>query len=180
MDSNLMLLLIVVVVIGAIAFQLKSARTFPYVKAGPLLSAAERSFFSTLAKAIEPGDLVMVKVRVADLIKIKEGVSKEGQSSHWWKAFAQISQKHVDFAVVDRLSFQPKLVVELDDSSHASAKAQESDSVKDRAFAAAGLPVARFKAQRTYDVNEVAAGLIRAMTPPAQPSKGLGVRKSAA
>lgn len=169
MSSNMELLFIVgaiAVAIVVVVFQQK--RSFPYVKAGPLLSAAERAFYAALIRAVAPGQVVMAKVRVADIIKLKDSVSRKGQSSQWWKAFAQISQKHVDFVVLDEKTFEARLVVELDDSSHNSAKAKENDGIKNKSFAAAGLPLVRFKARKEYDVNEVAATLIAALNPPAK------------
>jgi very-short-patch-repair endonuclease len=165
MNTNLLIFGIVVIVAIAFVIQFKSSRTFPYVKAGPLLSAAERVFYAALSRAVDVGDVVMVKVRVADLIKIKEGVRKENQNSQWWKAFAQIAQKHADFVVLDRKTFYAKAVIELDDASHRQAKAKENDNIKNKAFGAAGIPLVRVKAAREYDVNVLAQQLIAAMSP---------------
>lgn len=175
MNTNVMLLVVAVVVVVAVIVSFSSARSFPYVKAGPLLSNAERTFFTSLLLAVDRADLVMVKVRVADLIKIKDGVRKEGQSSRWWKAFAQISQKHVDYAVVDRQTFETRYVVELDDASHRGAKAAENDDIKNKAFAAAGIPVVRVKAARAYDVPALTQLIAAALAPPstARPKKAV-------
>eukprot|EP00752_Nemacystus_decipiens_P016626 g14866.t1 len=49
--------------------------------------------------------------------------------------------------------------VELDDKSHDSDKALQRGEVKNKACAAAGLPLIRFKAQRSYDPAKIAAAL---------------------
>lgn len=166
-QNMLVILAIVTVAIFVFVQVVKGQRTFPYEKAGPLLSVAERVFFATLVRAVAADQFVMCKVRVADLIKLKANVSQKGQSSQWWKAFAQISQKHVDFVVVDKRSFEARVVVELDDASHRSSKAKDGDDVKNKAFAAAGIPLLRVKAKRDYEVNEVALALINSLQPAA-------------
>jgi len=48
------------------------------------------------------------------------------------------------------------LIVELDDKSHNRPKVIESDKFKDAAFKVAGIPLIRFKVQKSYARNDVA------------------------
>ena len=158
---------VVAVLVFVVAIK-QNARQFPYVKAGPVLSPAERRFFFALLQALAPDQMALAKIRVADLIKVKDGISKQGSSSRFWKAFSQISQKHVDFVVVDRGSFDAKIVIELDDASHSKRGAREGDAIKDKAFAAAGLPLVRIKAAGSYEPNAISVRLLQALAPPAE------------
>ncbi len=174
MNQNLMVAVILVIgVLAAVFAVMQNTRKFPYVKAGPLLSPAERKFYHALCQAVAPDQLVLVKIRVADLIKVKDGVSKSGTSSQFWKAFAQISQKHVDFVVVDRNSFEGRVGIELDDASHNSRKAKESDAIKNKAFEAAGVPLLRVKAGGSYEPNDLSVKLIAALNPPKVEKQGM-------
>lgn len=112
-----------------------------------LLSKAEFSFYHVLRQI--PGDKydVYPKVRLADIVKVQGG--RDYQS-----AFNRIASKHVDFVICDTTS-KVLMVVELDDSTHRQTRAQQSDQFKDGLFEAVGLRCVRFKAQRSYNVEEI-------------------------
>jgi len=79
-------------------------------------------------------------------------------------AINRIDRKHVDFVVCDAATMQPLLAIELDDSSHNSAKARETDAFKDEVFKAAGLPLLRVPAGYSYqsrDLQERIDGALR-------------------
>ena len=115
---------------------------------GPLLSKAEIRFEAALLDAIEPGHRVFAKVRLGDLFIVRGGPEATGMRN-------RINQKHVDFAIVDRETLRLRAGVELDDRSHHSERAKAADAVKDEAFAAAGVPLVRITAARSYDVAEL-------------------------
>lgn len=116
---------------------------------GKFLSPAERSFFGVLQVAVDGEFVIFAKVRMADLIKIRKGTEK--RQSH----FNRISAKHVDFVLCTTDTVEPVLVIELDDASHKKESAKAADDFKDKAFAAAGLPVLRIAAKRGYVVDDV-------------------------
>ena len=120
---------------------------FPYLPQ-PVLTPAERKFHATLSRAVPKGALLLAKVRVADFLC----VDCDEHDGEFFRYFGRIAQKHADFLLVDAKSSEPLLVVELDDESHrTNARTQESDLFKDRAFAAAGLPILRVPTQHRYD-----------------------------
>jgi very-short-patch-repair endonuclease len=61
----------------------------------------------------------------------------------------------VDFAICDFRTLQVIGIIELDDSSHKSAARKRRDEFKDKALAAAGVPIVRIPAQRGYSPAEV-------------------------
>jgi len=69
---------------------------------------------------------VFTKVRMADVL---QPYQERGRS--WWRAFNRISAKHFDFVICRANDLQVLCVVELDDSSHASAKRQARDRFVD-------------------------------------------------
>jgi very-short-patch-repair endonuclease len=93
---------------------------------------------------------ILGKVRLADIIRPRKGLSNSARAS----AFNRISGKHVDFAICDLRTLQVVGVVELDDSSH-RRNSRHGDKVKDKALAAAGVPIVRIPAQRGYSPAEV-------------------------
>ena len=77
----------------------------------------------------------------------------------------RISQKHVDFVLVDVRSTEIVLVVELDDKTHRRRDRSERDEFLDRAFAAAGVDVLHVPAAANYDVGKLRSLLCNQLSP---------------
>lgn len=127
------------------------AEDYPYEKEQALFTPAERSFLGVLEQAVDGKLRIMGKVRLADIVKVRNGNNK----SAWQKAFNRIKSKHVDFVACDTATLGIKFVVELDDKSHNQSERQDSDEVKDKILAAAKIPVFHFAAKRTYTIQEL-------------------------
>lgn len=102
-----------------------------------LFTPAERSFLRVLEAALGDPFRVMGKVRLADVIKVKTGLSR----SAWQQAFNRIQSKHLDFVGCDPNDMSVHFVVELDDSSHQQTRRQVRDEFLDKALTAAGVPI---------------------------------------
>lgn len=127
------------------------AEDYPYEKQQTLFTPAERSFFGVLEQAVDGKLRIMGKVRLADVVKVKNGNSKSARQ----KALNKIQSKHVDFVACDMATLGVKFVVELDDKSHSQPKRQERDEFIDKALAAAKIPVFHFAAKSTYTIQEL-------------------------
>ncbi|PHQ27424.1 hypothetical protein CLH62_07610 [Marinobacter guineae] len=158
---------------------------YPYQRRERLMTEAEGSFYQVLELAL-PADRYRLfgKVRVEDLISVKPGLDRQA-----WHSFRnRIKSRHIDIVIVERKTFKPVWAVELDDKSHDSAKRKERDSFLDNAFEAAGLPLVRFKAKRSYTTADLqrAMGLDQANLPTdetiaqSEESKGSGVESISA
>jgi Protein of unknown function (DUF2726) len=163
--TQLWLVAIAVVVLAAILAILKivllgGGRTaYPYVRCETLFSAAERSFYGVLLKVIGDRYVVLGKIRLADIIKTRPGLS----ASECASAQNRISSKHVDFVLCNPQTLAIVAVIELDDKSHASDRRKQRDNFLDGALAAAGIPVLHVRAQKSYSTTEIAgsiAGLV--------------------
>lgn len=124
----------------------------PYRVRDDFLSPAERSFYAALLAALNGKAVVCPKVRLGDILFAAD-------RKDFWKHTNRVNQKHVDFLVCS-LEMKPRCAIELDDASHQREAAQERDQFKDAAFAAAGLPLVRIQANRSYDVEQLAAKLL--------------------
>ena len=94
---------------------------------------------------------VLTKTRVEDVIY----VTREGRSrSEIFRDRGRIKSRHFDFLLCDNQA-QPIAAIELDDSSHNTAKARETDRFKDELCASVGLEMIRFKVADRYDVDEI-------------------------
>lgn len=151
-DPTLTAILVVLAVVVGAAF-LHLAKRFkvqrlPYFAQEHLLSKGELVFYKSLAKALPDGLAISMKTRLSDVI----GCTAEG-----WKAGfgAKISQKHVDFVAFDPATSAILFVVELDDKSHDRPDRQARDAFLNAALAAAGVPIIRVIAARSYDPDDL-------------------------
>lgn len=125
---------------------------WPYRSKDSLLSPAEISFYHVLASVMSGKAVICPKVGLKDLLFI----TKRYKSREYYKYFGRISQKHADFVLCEPKSMRPVVVIELDDRSHDQLNRVERDTVVDRIFSAAGLPLLHIKVTRSYNAGELA------------------------
>ena len=104
------------------------SQTSAHQKRIPLLSSLKRV-------ADEYHYIICPKVGVKDLLSVTD-------KKQYMKYFHKIAQKHVDFVICDR-DLYVLFVIELDDSTHETRDAKKRDRLKNKAFAAAGIPLKR-------------------------------------
>ena len=104
-----------------------------------------------LHKAIGNNATIFGKVRVADVVEPKEGLSRSARQ----KAFNKISANHFDFLVCDKEDLSVACAIELDDRSHNSKRRQEKDEFLKEVCEAAGVPLVQVPAKSGYVISEV-------------------------
>lgn len=124
------------------------AQAYPFGVRDDFLSPAELSFYHVLRSALPPDAAVAMKVRLGDILFVRQPHQNQAARN-------RINQKHVDFLLCDAATMKPRLVIELDDSSHQRVSRQERDAFVDEALAAAGLPILHITAARSYVPQEV-------------------------
>ena len=108
---------------------------YPYA-ARHLLTKREYRFYLLLREiADEYHYLICPKVGLKDLLAVTD-------KKQYMKYFHKIAQKHVDFVICDQ-NLHVLFAIELDDSTHETRDARKRDHFKDKAFAAAGIPLKR-------------------------------------
>ena len=134
---------------------------YPYQRAKPLFSAAERSFIGVLDQAVGPEYRVFGKVRIADLAAVKPGLGNSARQG----ALNRIASKHMDFVVCRADDLSVVCAFELNDKSHASQRAKSRDEVVDNVCRAIGLPLVMVPAQAAYSPHEVRNQFLAAASP---------------
>lgn len=100
----------------------------PYIMNETILTERERAFYHILKPVADRLELqICPKVRVADIVSIKKG------TKDWQKWFNKIKSKHVDFLLCD-YDMNIVLLIELDDRSHETERAQKNDRLKNAIF----------------------------------------------
>lgn len=121
---------------------LESGQEFAY-RAAPsiFVNRAEQAFFDIMKRALPPGFILLTKVRMEDIVGVKPDISDPKRK---WALRGRIKSRHVDFLICNPVGV-PALVVELDGASHRGRGSAAADNLKDRIFAACGVPCVRVK-----------------------------------
>ena len=153
------LFIVIIVIIAIIAFistkvtqkQDVTPTEFSYTKLDVLFTPAERSFLGVLNQAIGTDVQIFGKVRVADVITPKKGMSR----SDWQKAFNKISSKHFDYLLCNKNDLSVLCAIELNDSSHNTKKRKDRDKLLEGACKSANLPLIQISAKATYNIQDI-------------------------
>lgn len=129
----------------------------PYRRRDYLLTKAERSFYGVLQQIASEDWQIFAMVRLADLLYLPRGTERRQSYQN------RIQSKHIDFVLCRSTDVRPILAIELDDSSHARRDRSERDRFVDQALQAAGLPLLRVRAQRTYDPRQLLQSIREAL-----------------
>jgi hypothetical protein len=151
MSVTVIFLVVAAVLKKVLGAKTQEPKTYPYKKEQALLSPAERSFLGVLEQTANGRYRFMGKVRLADVVKVKGGMSK----GSWQNAFNRIQSKHLDIVACDPATFDIRFAIELDDSSHKQSRRQERDDFVGKALHAAGIPIAHVTAKSGYSAEEI-------------------------
>jgi len=147
---GLIALLLIVVV-----FPVRNTSANPYQRLTSILTPSEQHFYKVLSSTIKGQAIIMVKVRIADLLKVRSTIKQK----HFWSYFSKISQKHIDFVLIDPTTFKTICLIELDDKSHLRLGRSNRDKFVNRIMAQTGIPLYRFRVQRKYDRSDILQAL---------------------
>lgn len=115
-----------------------------YRKIESVLTYRERRFLSVLRRANSGEYTILMKVRLADFIWL----ANDPPNRHFHQS--QIMSKHVDFLLCQKVTLEPLLVIELDDSSHDLPEHAARDQFKNEVFEMAGIACLRVPLQDEY------------------------------
>ncbi len=113
-------------------------------KPAAVVTPAEMAFYRCLLQAVAGRYLVWSKLGLWAVVRNEQ---REGRN--------KISQKHLDFVLLNPDTLAVCCVIELDDASHNSESAKKRDSEKDAILQSAGIPIIRIKAQRNYKIDQI-------------------------
>jgi len=121
------------------------------------ITQAEQAFFRVLQTVVAPRAHIMCQVSLRQVLFLP-GSNQSNPGRQSWQN--RIGAKSLDFLLCHPGTFQPRLAIELDDSSHALPRRQTRDDQVDKLLEAAGLPLIRVLASRQYDVQELRATVL--------------------
>lgn len=144
---------ILIAAFTAIIFLLPDRRraAVPYERLPSVLSPAEQRFYHVLSSVVRDKAIIMAKIRIADLLRVKRSMKQK----HFWFYFSKISQKHIDFILINPITFKTICLIELDDKSHLQFSRSKRDQFINRVMEQTGIPLYRFRVQRRYNCSDI-------------------------
>lgn len=114
---------------------------------------SEKMLYEILNRLGDEKYEVLSKVRLEDFIGVKKSNSGDTKDikNKKYGARSRIKSRHVDFLLLDKTTFQPVMVIELDGSSHNSSKAKEADAFKNHLFQHVNLPLHRIHVGENFE-----------------------------
>lgn len=128
--------------------QSKSLITKPHLKPKAVLTYQERTFFWVLLRAIAAEYSVLAKVHVTDLIEMSDELKAQKFYGE------QIQSEHVDFLLCKKSTFEPILVIELDNGGYDPEHVQR-DQLKVETLTAAGIAYLQIPIQKEYNIADL-------------------------
>ena len=119
---------------------------FPYQKR-KILTAVEQDFFDKLKDIVLDQYYIFPQVHYGCILEV---VANEPDS---WGYFNKINRKSADFILVDKQTFETKLVIELDDSTHFRRDRQDRDGFIDQALKQAGITIFHAKGNNLNEIK---------------------------
>ncbi|MDR6983419.1 hypothetical protein J2X32_002053 [Rheinheimera pacifica] len=174
MEFVLLLILLLVIVVAMVASRfIDSGNPFPVQKKNSLFSPVERSFMQLLEKAVANDYKVMNRVKLADIMELKNGTSDKTRASTMLK----LNTKYLDFVLCDPQDFSVIAVLDLVNNSSKEGHKAVPDWFVNGALDAAGVPYLRMKIKAGYTAADIqaaiAARLGKMVTKPEPMFKGL-------
>ena len=119
------------------------------------VSESEAGFFRVLREVVGKRGHVLAQVALNRLVSLPK--DQDASLRQRWQN--KVAQRSVDFVVCEPATLQPRVVIELDEPSHGKPKRQDRDAEVEMVLEAAGLPVVRVLASRSYDTAELESAL---------------------
>lgn len=133
----------------ALARQRSEEREWPFASQVPL-SHVEQILFHRLVQTL-PDLVVLAQVPLTCFLRVKMG-------QPWREWHTRIGPQSIDFLICDR-DFAIIAAVDLDDRSQDAAARQKADVTKNRALAAAHVPLVRWQASALPDAQTIRAAI---------------------
>lgn len=156
MEFVLLLILLLVVIVAMVASRfIDSGNPFPVQKKPSLFSPVERSFLQLLEKAVAGEYKILNRVKLADVMELKNGTSDKARNS----TLAKLNAKYLDFVLCDPTDFTVVAVLDLVNTSSKEGHKAVPDWFVNGALDAAGVPYLRMKIKAGYTAADIQAAI---------------------
>jgi hypothetical protein len=156
MEFVLLLILLLVIVVAMVASRfIDSGNPFPVQKKNTLFTPVERSFMQLLEKAVASEYKIVNRVKLADVMELKAGISDKARASTMQK----LNAKYLDFVLCDPNDFSIVAVLDLVNNTSKDGHKAVPDWFVNGALDAAGVPYLRMKIKAGYTAADIQAAI---------------------
>lgn len=153
MELILFTLISLIVIVTLLATRLSdNSFPFPFDGKKTIFTPAEKNFQNLVEQAMGPNFRVINRVKLSDVITIRNGVSTRASQVAATKA----NNKYLDFVICDRSSMKLLGAIDLVDTQGKGYKIKK-DWFVSGALEAASIPHIRIKVKANYTVDEIKA-----------------------
>ncbi|ALS97362.1 DUF2726 domain-containing protein [Lacimicrobium alkaliphilum] len=147
-----LILLMILIVIGVAAVKLNGETlAFPFKKRTNLFTPVERSFLDMLEKAIGDQYRVICRVKLSDVVALRQGTDKKTARS----AMSRAGSRHLDFVLCDREDLSPVVAIDLVSPKGKEGYKGQRDWFVSSTLDAARIPHLRIKIKSGYSKEEI-------------------------
>jgi len=153
MELILFALISLIVIVGVLASRLNdNSFPFPFDCKPTIFTPAEKNFQNLVEQAMGNKYRVVNRVKLADIVTIRNGVSNRASQS----AATTAEGKYLDFVICERNSMKLLGVIDLVDTQGKGYKIKK-DWFVSGALEAAAIPHLRIKVKANYTLDEIRA-----------------------
>ena len=153
MELILFAMISLIVIVALLASRLNdNSFPFPFDKKQTVFTPAEKNFQALVEKAIGQGYRVVNRVKLSDIVTIRNGVSNRASQA----AKANAENKYLDFVICEKDSMKLVGTIDLVDTNGKGYKIKK-DWFVSGALEAASIPHIRIKVKPNYSIDEIRA-----------------------
>ncbi len=153
MELILFALVSLIVIVGVLASRLNdNSFPFPFDSKNSVFTPAEKNFQNLVEQAMGAKYRVINRVKLADIVTIRNGVSERASQS----AVNNAEGKYLDFVICDRNTMKLLGAIDLVDTQGKGYKIKK-DWFVSGALEAASIPHLRIKVKANYTLDEIRA-----------------------
>ena len=153
MEFILFALISLVVIVAVLASRLNdNSFPFPFDSKATVFTPAEKNFQNLVEQAIGSNYRVLNRVKLSDIVTIRNGVSSRASQS----AATNAENKYLDFVICERKSMKLLGAIDLVDTQGKGYKVKK-DWFVSGALEAASIPHLRIKVKANYTLDEIRA-----------------------
>ncbi|MBH9738890.1 DUF2726 domain-containing protein [Vibrio navarrensis] len=128
-----------------------NSKDYAYRVKGPVLRSQEVAFFNALKTAVGDHGVVFSKVNMSSVIAPRDIVSKK----QLFIASNKISRSHFDYLICDPRTFEPRVVIELDNGKELNKSKVEREKLLMQVCKSANIPLIGTSVKHSYQVGRL-------------------------
>lgn len=170
MEFIMLLLVLLVVIIALVASRfIDNSNPFQVQRKASLFSPVERSFLGLLEKAVQNEYRILNRIKLADVLEVRDTVSDKGRRS----TLLKLNAKYLDYVLCEPDSMKVIAVLDLVNIHNKEGHKAVPDWFVSGALEAAGIPYLRIAIKAGYTVAELQTVIANKLGKPAPKTEPL-------